>query len=91
MITEQENELRNKYFNETGEKAYTGHLEVNEDVIWSRKYIGWLEQKAINNFVLDTVILRDCVRCKTPQSAKPIKAKGYIHCIKCNYSWKPSV
>lgn len=45
MVTEQENKLRNIFFNEKGMKAYEGHINNSDKVIWKEEYVKWLESK----------------------------------------------
>jgi hypothetical protein len=48
IVTEEENTLRNKFFLEAGEKAYTGHIEDGDKVVWKEEYVKWLEKIVIN-------------------------------------------
>ena len=45
MITEQENDIRNLFFEEKGIKAYEGHINDGDKVIWKEEYVKWLESK----------------------------------------------
>lgn len=36
MVTEQENRIRNRFFEERGMKAYEGHINDGNDVIWKK-------------------------------------------------------
>jgi hypothetical protein len=54
-VTDEENRLRNKWFEESGEKAYTGFISDGDDVIFKNDYVKWLEKKAMRQEVLDDV------------------------------------
>ncbi len=45
MITERENRIRNRFFEESGMKAYVGHINGGDTVIWKEEYVKWLENK----------------------------------------------
>lgn len=45
MITEQENRIRNKFFEEKGIKAYKGHINDGGNIVWKEEYVKWLESK----------------------------------------------
>jgi hypothetical protein len=45
VIIEQENKIRNQFFLETGVKAYTGHINDGDKIIWKEEYVKWLESK----------------------------------------------
>ena len=70
MITEQQNKLRNRYFNETGKKAYEGIVACGDKVIWLPEYVAWVEKQVINNFVVAPVSV--CAE-KPPLGLKPRK------------------
>ncbi len=55
-ITDFENSLRVKFFNESGLKAYDGHIMDGDEVVWREQYVKWLENLVKNNCVLDDVI-----------------------------------
>ncbi len=48
IVTEEENTLRNEFFLEVGDKAYTGHIYDGDKVIWKEEYVKWLEKIVIN-------------------------------------------
>lgn len=56
MITEEENKIRSEFFWEKGEKAYAGHINDGDKVIWNENYVKWLESKLHQ----PTVISSDC-------------------------------
>ena len=41
------NQLRNKFFYESEEKAYKGHISDGDEVVWNKNYVEWLENKSI--------------------------------------------
>jgi hypothetical protein len=57
MITEQENRIRNAFFEEKGMKAYKGHINDGDKVIWNEEYVKWLESKLNQHDINDSDIV----------------------------------
>jgi len=45
MIRDEENSLRNLFFEEKGVKAYEGFIGDGDSVVWKEEYVKWLESK----------------------------------------------
>lgn len=52
MITEEENRIRNKFFEEKGIKAYEGHINSGGNIVWKEEYVKWLESKLSQHDVM---------------------------------------
>ena len=82
MVTEQENKLRNIFFNEKGMKAYEGHINNSDKVVWKEEYVKWLESKLSQTPISGRSELLKCPQCGCTETSS--HSEGII-CNNCKY------
>jgi hypothetical protein len=80
MITEQENRIRNTFFKEKGMKAYEGHIDDGDQVVWKEEYVKWLESKLHQPTVSGQS--EQCLHIERVWTIDPYDQKCH-KCVKC--------